>query len=162
MGGNVQQSGNVTPGHLAKWTSSGVISDAGPLATNQRVLAYLQGADFNSVQDQPLIVPGTVTAFQLTGIIICNASIPISAAVGGFYPALSKGGIPIVAASQVYSSLTTSSKLLQATLSAFGLTTRFSSPAVLTDNYVVFSLTTPQNAPCTADIYLVGVDLTIG
>src|SRR5882757_3282210 len=98
MGGNVQQSGNVTPGHLAKWTASGVIQDAGALGASQRVLAYVQGADFKSVQDQPLNILNTITAFQLTGIIITNASISLSAAVGGFYPQLLKAGSPIVAA----------------------------------------------------------------
>lgn len=162
MGGYIQQSGNVTPGHLAKWLTSGVLDDAGPQIVGQRVLAILQGADFNVTTDQPLIIPNTITAFQLTGLIVTNASISLSAAVGGFYTALSKGGSAIVAAGQVYSALTGANLLLNPTLTAFALAARFSSPAVLTNNQIVFSLTTPQGALATADIYAVGIDLTIG
>ena len=161
MGGNVQQSGNVTPGHLAKWTTSGVIQDAGAQIAGQRVLAVLQGADFNSVQDQPLNIPNTITAFQLTGIIITNASISLTTAAGGFYPQFSKAGSAIVAAGQVYSSLTTANLLLNATLTAFANSARFST-ALLPTSQIIFSLTTPQGAPATADIYVIGVDLSIG
>lgn len=161
MSGNVQQSGNVTNGHLAKWVTSGVIADAGPQVVGQRVLAMLQGADFNNTGDQPLVIPSTIQAFQLTGLLITNASLSITTAVGGFYPAPSKGGTAIVANTQVYSSLTGSSLLLPATLSSYANTTRFS-PAVLTNNSIYFSLSTPQGALCNADIYAIGVDLTIG
>lgn len=161
MSGTVQQSGNVTPGHLAKWTTSGVIQDAGAQIAGQRVLAYLQGADFNSTQDQPLNIPNIITAFQLTGLIITNASIALSAAVGGFYPQLLKAGSPIVAAGQVYSALTTANLLLQATLTAFANSARFSS-ALLPTEQIVLSLTTPQGVPAFADIYAIGIDLTLG
>jgi hypothetical protein len=161
MGGYVQQSGNATPGHLAKWITSGVIADAGPQIASQRVLAVLQGADFNSVQDQPLNIPNTITAFQLTGIIITNASISLTTAAGGFYPQFSKAGSAIVAAGQVYSSLTTANLLLNATLTAFALSARFST-ALLPTSQIIFSLTTPQGAAATADIYAVGIDLSIG
>jgi len=161
MGGIVQQSGNVTPGHLAKWVTSGVIADAGPLGASQRVLAVLQGADFNSAQDQPLNIPNTVRAFQLTGLIVTNASTSLTTAVGGFYPQFSKAGSAIVAAGQIYSALTGANLLLNATLTAFALSARFSS-ALLPTSQIIFSLTTPQGAPATADIYAVGIDLTIG
>lgn len=161
MSSFIRQSGPVTPGHLAKFVTSGVIADAGPLGAAQRVLAYQQGADFNSVQDQPLNIPNTITAFQLTGVIVTNATESITTAAGGFYPQLSKAGSPIVAAGQVYSTLTTANLLLNATLTAFALSARFSS-ALLPTSQVVFSLTTPQGTPCFADIYLIGLDLSIG
>jgi hypothetical protein len=49
------------------------------------------------------------------------------------------------------------------TLSSFGQNTRFSSANL--NNIagflnIWFSLTTPQGAPATADVYLVGLDLT--
>lgn len=161
MSSTVQQSGNVTAGHLAKWITSGVIADAGPLGASQRVLAYLQGADFNSTGDQPLNIPNTITAFQLTGIIVANATESITTAAGGFYPQLSKAGSPIVAAGQVYTALTGANLLMQPTLTAFALAARFSA-ANLPTAQIVFSLTTPQGTPCFADIYIVGIDLSIG
>lgn len=159
----VQQSGNVTPGHAASWVTAGVIADAGALPAAQKVLATLKGANFNTTADQILTLPAAIGAFSITGIIITNASISLTTAVGGFYPAASKAGTPIVAASQVYSALTAAAKLLNATLASFGSTTRFS-VANLTNGgvglQVYFALTTAQGAAATADIYLIGIDLT--
>lgn len=158
---SVEQSGNITPGHLAKFITSGVIGDAGPLGASQKVLAYQQAANFNVTTDQPLILPITITAFQLTGIIVANASISLTTAQGGFYTAASKGGSVIVLASQAYSALTNANLLMQPTLTAFALTARFSANN-LTNNEIYFALTAAQGAPATADIYLVGIDLSIG
>ncbi len=157
----VEQSGNITRNHLVKWVSNGVIGDAGPQVAGQRILGFLQQADFNSSNDQPIVVQSPVQVFQLTGIIIANASRSITTAAGGFYTAASKGGSAIVAAGQVYSALTGANLLMQATLTAFANSARFSS-ALLTANQIFFSLTTPQGVACNADIYAIGVDLTIG
>ena len=159
----VQQSGQITPGHVPIFAADGVIQDGGALATAQRVLASLRGANFNTVLDQPIAIPQRFAAFNLTGIVITNASISLTTAVGGFYPQASKGGTSIVAASQAYSALTTVAGLLNVTLAAFGANTRFSSANLgsiggLLD--IWFALTTPQGAAATADIYLLGVDLT--
>lgn len=162
---SVQQTGNVTPGHLATWATTGVIQDGGAIAAAARVLATQFGANFNTIADQPLLINPAITAFQLTSIIITNASVSLTTAVGGFYPAASKGGTPIVSASQAYSSLTSKDLLLAATITTYGQTTRFSA-----DNLSVFagtsslaiylSLTPPQGAPATADVYLIGMDLS--
>jgi hypothetical protein len=155
----VQQTGNVTPGHLAEFVTSGVIADAGPQVAGERVLALLQGASFDTTTDQPLIIPPAITAFQLTGLLVCNASISLSAAIGGFYTAALKGGSQIVAPTQVYSSLTGPNLLLKTTLTSFAQTARFSA-SLLTNNTIYFALTTPQGVAAFADIYAVGVDLT--
>lgn len=160
MSSIVQQSGLITIGHLVKWTAPGVIADAGPPQTLQRVLAYIQGADFNSIQDQPLIVPNTVTAFRLNAIIVTNASVPITTAAGGFYTGFSKSGSIVVAAAQVYAALTGPDILITSTLTAFAASARFSARN-LTNGQIMLSLTTPQGVPCFADVYLVGSDLSI-
>jgi hypothetical protein len=159
----ILQSGNVTPNHAAVWAADGVLKDGGGTPAAQRVLASLRGANFNTTNDQPIIIPLNFVAFQITGIIITNASISLSAAVGGFYPAASKGGTPIVSAAQTYSTLTTSAGLLQATLAAFGSGTRFSAANLASLGGLLalyFSLTTAQGAVATADIYIVGIDLS--
>ncbi len=151
----------VTRNHLAKWISNGVIGDAGPQVAGQRILGVLQNADFNSTNDQPIVVQSAIQVFQLTGIIITNASGSITTAAGGFYTGASKSGSAIVAAGQVYSALTNANLLMQATLTAFANSARFST-ANLTANQIFLSLTTPQGAARNADIYAIGVDLTIG
>jgi hypothetical protein len=157
----VLQSGVVTPNHIVRWATDGVIQDGGTQSPS--VLAALRGANFNSTSDQPIAIPATIVAFQLTGIIITNASISLSTAVGGFYPAALKGGTPIVAASQTYSALTGSNSLMTATLAAFGTNTRFSSAnlgQILGLSNIWFSLTVPQGVSAVGDIFLVGVDLS--
>ena len=154
----VLQSGNVTPGHGAKWVTDGVIADAGANPYSQRVLATLLNANFNDTGDQPILLPTTLQAFQLTGILVTNASLSLTTAAGGFYPAASKGGTPLVANTQVYSALTTSLLLMNPTLTSYAQTNRFSRTQ-LADWAIYFALTIAQGADCTADIYLLGNEL---
>ncbi len=155
----VQQSGSVTPGHLATWATDGAIQDGGANLGAQQVLTSLRNANFNDTGDQRIALPTSITAFQLTGIIACNASISLTTAVGGIYPLAAKAGSAIVAAGQVYSSLTASSKLLELTLAGAVATTRYS-VANLPDWALYLSLTTAQGAAAAADLYIVGIDLT--
>lgn len=151
----VQQSGLVTANHAAMWAADGVISDGGAMPTG-RVIVAGRSLNFNTTADQPIAIPQYITAFRLASIIITNASISLTTAAGGFYPAASKGGTPIVANTQIYTSLTTSAKLMTATLASFGSTTRFSAAnlgQIGNLSNIWFSLTTPQGAAATADIY---------
>jgi hypothetical protein len=160
---SVLQSGLVTPGHAAKWVTDGVLADAGGSSASQRVLASLRNANFNITTDQPIIIPQNFSAFQLTSIIVTNASVSLTTAAGGFYPLAGKAGTPIVAAAQAYSALTTSASLITVTLAAFGANTRFSSANLGTIaglTAIWFSLTTAQGVTATADIYICGIDLS--
>lgn len=159
----VQQSGSITPYHLAQFVTTGVIQDAGATPAAQRVLGSLRNANFNTATDQPITIPVNFTAFQLTGVVITNASVSLTTAVGGFYPQSAKGGTPIVAAAQTYAALTTAASLMQATLASFGANTRFSSVNLGTIGGLLqiwLALTTPQGVVATADVYLLGVDLS--
>lgn len=156
----VLQSGNITPGNVAVWGANGVIMDGGALVGAERVLASLSGADMNDTNDQPIPLPSRTTAFMLTRILVTNSAVSLTGAVGGFYPQASKAGTALVASSQVYSSLTSATKLLSCTLEAAVATTRYS-VANLTDWTIYFSLTTAQGIAATADIYICGIDLTV-
>jgi len=155
----VQQSGDVTPGHLVTWATDNVIQDGGSVGVSERVLGYLN-CNFNSTSDQAIALPDDINVFCLTRIIITNASTSLTTAAGGFYPQSAKGGTAIVSSAQAYSSLTTAAKLLNATLASYGSTTRFDASNV-PDWAIYFSLTTGQGAAATADVYLVGLDLTV-
>lgn len=159
----IQQSGNITPGHVAIWTTDGVISDGGPLRSATNVLASLGSANFNVTTDQAITLPNTITAFQISGILITNASTNLTTAAGGFYADTSKTGVTIVAAAQGYTSLTAASKLLSATLAQASTVTFTSANCDSVDGYltIYLSLTTPQGSAATADVYLLGTDLTI-
>lgn len=164
---NVQQSGNITPGHLVNWTAPGVIGDAGPLGAMQKVLQSIRSANFNTTSDQPIILPQAIAAFTLTGIIVTNASVSLTTAQGGIYTAASKGGSAIVASSQAYTSLTTPNVLLNLTLASGVVTTRYSSSNLSVSSFgglaglaLYLSLTIAQGVAATADVYLIGIDLT--
>ena len=153
------QSGSVTPGHVVTWVTDGVVHDGGALPAAARVIAMLGSANFNDTGDQPLILTPTMTAFMLTGIIVTNATLSLTTAVGGFYPQASKTGTAFVSAGQVYTSLTDPTKLLSCTLGGAVATTRYSR-ANIPDWVLYLSLTTPQGSPVTADCYAIGIDLS--
>lgn len=154
------QSGQVTPGHAVQWTTDGVVQDGGPmLGPSETKLAQLLGANLNTTNDQQIAIPTTITKFQLTRIVVTNASLSLTTAVGGFYPQPAKGGTSLVANTQVYSTLIATSVLLNPTLTSYANTTALTS-AILTSFSIYFALTTPQSVASTADIYLFGIVLT--
>lgn len=158
----IQQSGLVTNGHVAIFAANGVIADGGAMPTG-RLIVSGRSLNFNTTADQPIVFPQYITAFRLANIIVTNASVSLTSAVGGFYPASTKGGTPIVSAAQAYSALTTPAGLMTATLASFGSSTRFSSANLGTIGGLLsiwLSLTTPQSVAATADCYMIVDNLT--
>jgi hypothetical protein len=124
------------------------IGNAGP-----KLLGQQRAANFNSTADQRIPISQTA-AFQITAITVTNCSVSMTTAAGGFYPAASKAGTAIVAAGQGYAAATSASAIVSPTIAATPLATRYT----ITDVYL--SLTTPQGAPATCDVYVLGYDLT--
>lgn len=112
------------------------------------LLFTLKGANFNVTTDQQL-TPTFNGKFRIKRVVITNASVSLTTAAGGFYPAASKGGTAIVASGQSYSALTGSALALEATLNN-------ASAVLAAGTSVYLSLTTGQGAPATADIYIFG------
>lgn len=112
------------------------------------MLGSLRGANFNSTADQAIPLNSGGFNYIITTIYVTNASGSLTTAAGGIYDAASKGGNAIVAATQAYSALSASSKLLALTLAALGI--------VLTAQTINLSLTTGQGAAMTADIFVFG------
>lgn len=126
-----------------------------------RVVAKLIGANMNVTTDQllPLQILNaddySITPagnYMVERILVTNASISLTTAVGGVYTAASKAGSAIVANSQVYSALTSSVKYVALTLASIALTDVFNAAT----QSLYFSLTTAQGAAATADIYVYG------
>lgn len=115
---------------------------AGPL------IGVLRGADMNSTTDQPIVC--SPIRYIIRRVIVTNASVNLTTAVGGIYTSPTKTGVPIVPAGQVYTSLTSPSKFIDTSLHALTSTDTFTNPGVY------LSLTTPQGAAATADIYIYG------
>ncbi len=128
-----------------------------------RVVGKLIGANMNVTTDQ--LIPIQVTDdqdvavddygdFLIEHIIVRNASISLTTAVGGIYTEAAKAGTALVANSQVYSALTGAALFVKLTKANTALTTVFNG-TTLPNLY--FSLTTAQGAAATADVYVYGV-----
>lgn len=99
--GNVQQSGNVTPGHLASWTTDGVIQDAGVTFSNTYGMfsSAVSGINFNAANtDTPIAInlPPGYTRYRIHQILISGASGSLSTATCGVFTATAAGGTAIV------------------------------------------------------------------
>ena len=116
-------------------------------------IGKLIGANLNSTADQqvPIALRGN-TKYIIRKIVVTNVSttLAVSLVAGGLYSGASKSGVTIVAAAQVYTALTGSTKYLDLTIATGALTD------ILSANPVFFSLTTAHGSAATADIYVFG------
>ena len=138
--------GLVQPDNSTITISGGVLT-----ATNPYFEVKLAGANFNTTADQA--ITGFPAKYMITGVYATNASGSVTTAVGGIYTAASKGGSQVIYSGQSYSALTTSSALLGLTFATGALQTAY------TAGTLYLSLTTPQGAAMTADVYVMGVTL---
>jgi hypothetical protein len=114
------------------------------------VLYQLIGADMNTTADQPFVRMHNFSAYSLQFFRAMNASINLTTVAGGVYTGAAKSGLTLVAASQVYTSLTSPSKGQALTLATGG------DPVGRVTADPILSLSTPQGAPATCDIYVLG------
>ena len=115
------------------------------------LIGRLIGANMNTTADQAFSMTqyAQLNPSRISKITATNASVSLTTAVGGIYPAAAKGGTAAVANSQVYSALTTAAIALDLTLAAG--TVVYSKGGQL-----YLSLTSPQGAAATADLYVWG------
>lgn len=126
---------------------------AGAFINREQVLWSKTAFDMNVTTDQAFTKAGTFTSFLITRILFTNASTSLTTAVGGIYDTASKGGVPLVAAAQAYSTLTGATLGLDLTLAAKGR--GLTSAAAL-----YLALSTPQGGAATADGYVIGIPLS--
>lgn len=131
--------------------------DIGPeniaAAAVERQLFSLDGANLQSTADQAFTKRGTFTTYVITKVLARLATGGVTVAcAGGIYTAGSKGGTPLVAAVQVWTNLTASGKIVDATLPAvIGTDEQTATP--------ILSLTTGSTAAATANIFIFGYAL---
>lgn len=112
------------------------------------LLGKLIGANMNVLTDQAIPITRIGSSrYQITRITVTNASTSLTAADGGVYTATSKGGTAIVAATQVYTALTSATVALDLTLAV--------NNTYNLDN-LYLSLTGTQGGAATADIRVYG------
>lgn len=114
------------------------------------LLGYLIGANFNSTADQQIVNLNSSLKYRIRRITVLNTSVPgMGTAAGGLYTGAGKTGTTIVAAGQVYTGLTNANTAEDLTLAAPNAVL----PAA---TKLYLSLTTPQGATATADVYVYG------
>lgn len=132
-----------------------------------RLLGKLTGADFNSSADQALALtqPGT-GPYAIAFALITNPSVSLTTAKGTFYAAAAKTNVIFgtAGATSPFTALaaTTDTVFVGAPPAQTGSgATAVNHFSRLTGNTTIYlSLTTPQGAPATADIYVFGYDLS--
>jgi hypothetical protein len=113
------------------------------------LLFQLIGADMNVTTDQIFQKIGDFGEYFIDEIRVENASANLNAADGGIYDAASKGGNAVVAATQVYTDLTTAALGMNCTIAAAGL-------QLLSAKNLYLSLTGTDGEAATADFYVFG------
>lgn len=117
-------------------------------------LGKLTGANFNSTADQAITIICPTSKYQITAVIVANASGSLSGAAGGVYTMTGKTGAQVVPASQSYSSLSSAS--LNTVGSALKLSTANSDNAAFNLTTLYLSLSSPVGSAATADVYVFG------
>ncbi len=111
----------------------------------------LVGADMNSTADQAISIASPTAKFRINHIFAANASLSLTTAVGGIYSEAGKAGTEVIGASQAWSALTAASVNSSGSGQAFGTHT---ADTVYDKSEIYLSLSTPQGAPATADLYV--------
>lgn len=99
--GAVQQSGQITNGHLCSWVTDGVIQDAGYSLANTygMFVVTVLGINFNSANtDNPIAIPipAGFTKYRIHQILLSGASASLSSATCGVFTATAAGGTAVV------------------------------------------------------------------
>jgi len=127
--------------------STGATGAIGPAGS--ATAGVLVHANMNSTADQAITLapfPPGFTRFIIRRIVISNASVSLTTAVGGVYESVGKVG-PLVAAAQVYSGMDLVTRVWEdLTIATLALENAWVAPVVY------LSLSTPQGAAATADI----------
>lgn len=123
------------------------------MSTAGVLLGRLLGANMNVTTDQPFVMRqlSMLVPFRIAKITAGNGSTSLTTAVGGIYPAASKGGTAVVANSQVFSGVTGASLIVSLTIATAPGNTIYAPNTPL-----YLSLTTPQGGAATADLYVWG------
>lgn len=98
---SVEQSGQVTPQHLASWTTDGVIQDSGVTFNNTQAFfqSTITNVNFNSANtDNQILInlPVGFTRWRVSQVVLSGASGTLSTATCSLYTQPAAGGFAIV------------------------------------------------------------------
>lgn len=152
--GFIQQSGVVTPGHLASWTTDGVLQDSGLTFTNTYGMfsSTVQGVNFNATNTDtpiPINLPANYTRYRIHGISVSGASAALNSSTCGVFTGTGGGGVAIVTSG---TALTITATLADTNNNMQGFTINNQNTLALSDNTIFFRVQTPQGSIATATV----------
>lgn len=153
-GQNVQQSGNVTPGHLASWTVDGILQDAGIalLNFNGALISSLLNVNFNVTNNDnvlPILLPSGYTRYRLMLLLISGATAALNSATCGLFTAAAAGGVAVVTSG---TALTITSTLFDTNNNMQSLTINNQNTLALNDPVLYFRTQTAQGSAALANV----------
>jgi hypothetical protein len=151
---NAQQSGRITPGHLAAWVTDNVLADAGVQFNNAygKFVSTVQNVNFNAGNTDtviPINLPLGYTRYRVEQIFISGASASIATATCGVFTAAGAGGVSIVTAGTAITVNQTGSDVPNNMQS---LPVNNSLTQYFIDGVLYFRVGTAQGAPATASV----------
>jgi hypothetical protein len=150
----VLQSGQVTPLHLASWTTDGVIQDSGVAFVNTLGLfrSDVLGINFNAANTDfpiPINLPVGYTKYRLQTFLISGASGTLTTATFGLFTQPAAAGVIIIASGTAClintNLMDTATNMQNPTI--IGLNT-----IAYSDTVLYFRVQTPQGGAATANI----------
>jgi len=150
----VLQSGSVTPGHLAEWTTDGVIQDSGVTYANSqaRFIATITNVNFNVTNtDYQILInlPAGLTRWRVTNAYISGASGTLTTATCGLFTQPAAGGFAIVASG---TAITVSTSAIDTNNNAQTLTLIDSNTMFFSDTAIYFRVQNPQGNAATGNV----------
>ena len=148
------QSGNVTPGHLASWTTDGIIQDAGValLNFNGTFISAVQNINFNSTNTDnaiPINLPAGFTRYRIESILLSGASASLSTATCGVFTATGAGGTAVVTSATAITVTQTAGDTVN-NMQSFTINNQ--NTVAWIDTVLYFRVQTPQGSSATGTV----------
>ena len=150
----VLQSGNVTPQHLASWTTDGVLQDSGVSFINTQgyFRSDVLGINFNATNTDfpiPINLPAGYTRWRAVNIIISGASGTLTTATCSVWTQAGGLGVAIVGNS---TAITVTTNLSDTNNNGQVLTLNNANSLFYNDTTIYFRVQNPQGVAATANV----------
>lgn len=152
--GTVQQSGQVTPQHLAAWTTDGIIEDAGVSLANTygQLQSTVQQINFNSGSTDnpiPINLPIGFTRYYVNLILISGATAALNSTTIGVFTQQNASGLQVVSTG---TAVTISQALIDTNNNMQSLSIVNQSTLALSDTVLYFRIQTPQGSAALGNV----------
>ena len=150
----VLQSGQITPGHLASFTTDGVIQDSGVSFTNTygSFSSAVLNINFNTTNTDnpiPINLPAGYTRYRIENILLSGATASLSTATCGVFTATGAGGFAIVATG---TAITVTQTAADTNNNLQNFTIVDQNTQALSDTVIYFRVQTPQGSPALGNV----------